>query len=62
MGMTRGERVRVKQTASENEYRGRIGTVLTDSSPNSLASIDFVDEPVPHDSYPYELEVIGEDE
>jgi hypothetical protein len=62
MGMTRGERVRVKQTATESEYQGRIGRVLADSAPNDLVSVDFVDEPISHDFYPGELEVIGEDD
>ena len=60
--MTRGERVRVKQTASENEHRGRIGIVLADSAPDGLVSVELVDEAISHDFYPGELEVIGEND
>jgi hypothetical protein len=58
--MKRGDKVRVKETASESVYRGMTGTVGVDSAPGELVGVEFDAEAVSHDFYVKELELIEE--
>lgn len=60
--MKLGDRVTVKQTAKESQYRGMVGTIILIGGPSELVSVEFVEEVIPHDFYQEELELITEDD
>ena len=43
--MKRGDRVRVKKLAKEKEFRGKIGTLIADSTPGYVILVGMDDEP-----------------
>jgi hypothetical protein len=60
--MRLGDRVRVKQSVSEDTNRGRIGIVSADTAPGELVKVEFVDESIDHYFSSAELELIVSDE
>jgi hypothetical protein len=54
--MKLGDRVRVRETASDSEHRGMKATVISDAAPGELVDVEFDVETVTHSFNAADLE------